>query len=120
MPWVEMMRDMTAYKYADIYLLLSDADREQTERLFERARELGTEKICAFAVIETSRLFKLDNSYAAAAAEEILKDDPEFIRTVISPNDKKKYIFTEKDIVKRFFAKNRKVLLKEAGSIENA
>ena len=34
--------------------------------------------------------------------------------------DKKKYIYTEKDIVRRFFAKNREVLLKEAGSIENA
>ena len=65
-------------------------------------------------------LFKLDNYYAAAAAEEILKNDPEFIHTVISPKDKKKYIYTEKDIVRRFFAKNRKVLLKEAGSIENA
>lgn len=32
LPWVEMMRDMTAYKYADIYLLLSDADREQTRK----------------------------------------------------------------------------------------
>ena len=35
-------------------------------------------------------------------------------------NDKKKYIYTEKDIVKRFFAKNRKSLLREAGSIENS
>ena len=120
LPWVEMMRDMTAYKYADIYLLLSDADREQTERLFERARELGMEKICAFAVINTLRLFKLDNYYAVAAAEELLKNDPEFIHTVISPKDKKKYIYTEKDIVKRFFAKNRKSLLREAGSIENS
>lgn len=114
------MRDMTAYKYADIYLLLSGTDREQTENLFERARELGTEKICAFAVINTLRLFKLDNYYAVAAAKEILKNDPEFIHTVISPKDKKKYIYTEKDIVKRFFAKNRKSLLREAGSIEKA
>ncbi len=118
LPWVEMTRDMTMYKYADIYMLISDSDESEINFLFKRAKELGTEKICAFAIIQMSKLFKFGNSYAVSVAEEILNNDPKFIHTVISPKDGKLLIFTEKDIEKRFFAANRKSLLKEVGRVE--
>lgn len=113
LPWVEMMRDMTMYKYCDIYMLLSDAPKEQIDCLFNRAKELGTEKVCAFAVVQMSRLFYFDNVYAVAVAKEILGRNPMFIHTVFSPKEKKEYVFTQKDIEKRFFADNRRMLLQE-------
>ncbi len=113
LPWVEMMRDMTVYKYCDIYMLLNDARKEHIDFLFNRAKELGMEKICAFAVLQISELFNFKNTYAVEVAENILSSAPEFIHTVISPKEKKEYVFSEKNILERFFADNRKLLLEE-------
>lgn len=113
MPWVEMKRDMTLYKYCDIYALLEEMIEGDVSAIFNRARELGMEKICAFAILQTAELFKVSNYYAIASAKSILKSDMEFLHCVISPKDKKKFIYTEKDIFKRFFATERKKLLKE-------
>lgn len=113
LPWVEMMRDMTMYKYCDIYMLLGDYDKEKTDALFVRAKEFGMEKTCAFAIIQTSKLFFLNNHYAVCIAQKILKDDETFLDRVYSPKDKKTYIYTEKDVFKRFLANDRKKLLVE-------
>ena len=120
LPWVEMNRDMTLYKYCDIYMLLNDIDRDETERLFERAKELEMEKICAFAVIQTAALFDFRNEHASMLAKNILEPDPNFLHRVISPREKKQYIFREKDVRERFFDENRKQLLEEEQSDGNA
>lgn len=101
LPWVEMMRDMTLYKYCDIYMLLNDADEEQVDFLFERAEELGMEKICAFAVLHTAELFKFRNRHAVEVAEKNLGNDRNFIHRVISPTEKKEFIFRERSRVGR-------------------
>ena len=113
LPWVEMMRDMTLYKYCDIYLLLDDMSVPQIEKIFERAKTLGMEKECAFAIIQTSKLFDVSNRFAEEMASCILMNDPDYIHRVISPKDNKTFIFTEKNIFERFFADSRKELLKE-------
>ena len=113
LPWVEMMRDMTMYKYCDIYMLLNDAPKEDIDALFERAKTLGLEKVCGFSVYQMSELFEFKNDYAVSVALEMLKSDPNFIHTVTSPKEKKEYIFIERDISERFFADSRKSLLQE-------
>lgn len=113
LPWVEMMRDMTLYKYADIYMLLSDMSKTEIDALFVRAKQTGTEKICAFAVAQMAELFNFANRYAVDKANEILESDPEFIHTIVSPKSKKVFVFTEKNIETRFFADDRKSLLEE-------
>lgn len=118
LPWVEMMRDMTLYKYCDIYMLLNDADKEHTDFLFRRAIELGLGKVCAFAVIQTSELFIFKNLYAVEQALKELKDDFDFIHRIISPKDKKELIFTNRNVVERFFDDNRKLLLEEVNKDE--
>ena len=113
LPWVEMKRDMTLYKYCDIYLLLNHADKQKIDRFFDRAKALELQKICAFAVKETAELFAFTNTYAARIANEILRDDPAFLHTVVSPKDKKTYEYSVFDIKERLFSKNRVDLLKE-------
>lgn len=113
LPWVEMNRDMALYKYCDIYLLLTNMSEDETNMIFERAKELGIDDICAFTVLQTSELFNVDNQNAIIIAENILRDDPEFIHKVVSPKDKKSFVYTEKNILERFFAESRKKLLKE-------
>ncbi len=117
LPWIEMMRDMTLYKYSDIYMLLSNMCEDKIDALFERARQTDTEKICAFAVLQMSYLFNFTNHYSVYKSRDILKDDPEFIHTVFSPRDKKTFVFSEKNIEERFFLSDRKNILQEVNFV---
>jgi hypothetical protein len=113
LPWVEMKRDMTLYKYCDIYMILSNMSSQVAETFFVCACELKVEKICAFAVLQTAMLFDLKNSSTVAMANMVLRDDPDFIHTVISPIDNLTFIYGEKDVAERFFASDRASLLRE-------
>ncbi len=113
LPWVKMKRDMTLYKYADIYLLLLKATDSEIFKIFKKAKDSGLEKECAFAILQTAQLFGNKFGYAVLKAKEIYLENPDLLDTVISPSDKKSYIFKEKDILKRFFLKNREKNLKE-------
>ena len=119
LPWVEMMRDMTLYKYCDIYMLLNDADKEHIDFLFERAVKLGMEKVCAFAVLQMAELFKFKNPYAVETATKALDTDQDFIHRIVSPKDKKELIFTERSVFERFFNDNRKGILEEVKNGES-
>ena len=113
LPWIEMKRDMTLYKYCDIYLLLEDREVNVLD-VFERAKNLGVEKECAFAIIQTAKLFNMTNDYAHYIASNVLVSDPDFLHRIYDPKTGKYYLYAEKDIGKRFFHINRKKLLKEA------
>lgn len=63
LPWVEMKRDMTLYKYADMYMLLDRMGEADIHKFFERARELKLEKIGAFAILQTAALFDIKAPY---------------------------------------------------------
>lgn len=113
LPWVEMKRDMALYKYFDIYGLLSDMSNSEIDDLFIRANELKMEKVCAFSVLQTAGLFDFVNQHSVLVSIQILETEPDFVNTVISPKDKKVFVYAEKNIEERFFAKNRRALLKE-------
>lgn len=113
LPWVEMKRDMTLYKYCDIHMLLANMTKNETEKMLDRAKELEMEKICAFAIIQTAALFDAKNAEAVSEAQKILEDAPDFIHTVISPKEKKSYVYSERDIAERFYSDNRAGLLIE-------
>lgn len=119
LPWVEMKRDMTLYKYCDIYMLLNDADKEDIDFLFKRAKKLGMEKICAFAISQMAELFKFKNLYAVEVAAKVLENNPDFVNMIISPKDKKQFVFKEQDVFERFFVDNRKELLEEVKYYED-
>ena len=109
LPWIMMGRDMSVYKYVDLYFLLHDTAYPD---LFGRARELGLEKECAFAVAETDELLGVPPEMSETASD-ILQNSDDFLHIVKDPAGHKTYIYTEKDIVKRFFSENRINLLEE-------
>ena len=113
LPWIEMRRDMTLYKYCDIYLLLSEMSDEQVDRIFLRAQELGMEKICAYAILETTGLFDMAHGLAVQRAREAIADEPDFCLKVISPQDKKQLIYQTEDVKERFFMDARLKDLRE-------
>lgn len=112
-PWIRMKRDMTLYKYCDIYLLLSEMNAQNLNILFQRAKQLGLEKICSFVIVQTMELFNIEHESALLLAKQVLINDPSFLHTVISPRDQKLYVYAEKNIAARFFAEERIELLKE-------
>ena len=78
------------------------------------------EKVCAFAVLQTSELFKFKNLYAVETARKILEFDLEFVHKIVCPTDKKELIFTERNVLERFFTDNRKMLLQEVNHYEDS
>ncbi len=118
LPWIEMHRDMTLYKYCDIYMLLSEMNEGQLFRIFKRAKELEMEKICAYAILETAGLFDIADVYALHKAEEALADDPDFCLRVTSPQEKKTLIYNTCDAGRRFFMESRAEDLREVKSDE--
>lgn len=114
LPWVEMKRDMTLYKYCDIYMLLQDMTESDIEKIFQRAKELDMEKTCAFAICQSAELFDTVNDFAYASAKRMLCGDSEFLHTVFSPKEKKVYCYQNKNISDRFFMEDRLLNLKES------
>ena len=119
LPWIEMHRDMTLYKYCDIYLLLTEMTDIQLQRVFDRAIKYGMEKICAYTILETMGLFDIDNSFFHDISCKALNEDFNFCFKVISPKDKKTLMYQTKDTLERFFMETRKNDLKEIIHYEN-
>lgn len=115
LPWVRMHRDMTMYKYIDIYMLLSGYSERDIIDIFKRAQELGVSEICACVIKWTCELLDCENNAALNISGMLLGDNPGITDTVVSPSEHKTYTYTEKNIKKRFFASDRSKLLKELG-----
>lgn len=118
LPWIEMHRDMTLYKYCDIYMLLSEMTEKQLQHIFTRATELGMEKICAYAILETLELFDMNHSFVYNFSHHTLKEDPDFRLRVTSPKDKKTLVYQTSDATERFFMALRANDLKEVSPYE--
>ena len=109
-----MHRDMTLYKYCDIYMLLSEMSEDDIKRVFQRAKELEMEKICAYAILETIGLFDIENDFIYQKALAAVSEAPNFCLKVVSPKDKKVLIYQTVDVNDRFFMEERENALKEA------
>lgn len=117
-PWIEMKRDMTIYKYLDIYKLLSEMSHNDLDKIITTAIELNLEKECYYTVFEVKNLFPIVED----SAEIILKafsEHNDCIRQVIYPERKKLYEYQTIDTKTRFFAENRVEMLKEVGTWKN-
>ena len=118
LPWIKMHRDMTLYKYCDIYTLLSEMSVINIQQIFERAYELGLQKICAYAILETMELFDMECDFARLKALEAIADEPDFCLRIISPTDKKTYTYKTANTTTRFFMADRTIDLKEIDNDE--
>lgn len=119
LPWIEMHRDMTLYKYCDIYILLSEMTDFHIQKIFERAHSLDMSKICAYAILETLDLFDIKNEFAYQCAKDALADDLDFCRRVVAPKDKKTLIYQTHNASDRFFMESRLSDLREVSLNEN-
>ena len=109
MPWIIMKRDMTFYKYCDIYMLLRDMQPEELALLGDRADDLHVRREWLYCLASMDSFFRTD-FLSDARLTECEKTE---LDEVIAPTEKKIYHYTEVDPVKRFFSPNRKALFKE-------
>ena len=109
MPWIRMKRDMTLYKYCDIYAMLNNFNGD-FESLLERAKANSMEKELSYCINSVQSLFAVKyDIFADLLSNDYSLDD------VVSPREKKIYRYRESDPVKRFFSKDRTKLLEETG-----
>lgn len=114
MSWVEMGRDISLYKYCDIYLYLNRCMNDKyADDLILRIEEVGLNKECYYALYYTKKLFDISNSSMDKLLKGIRPDDLSFMHQVIDPQSRKTYLFDMKysDWV---FCSNRRELLNEA------
>ncbi len=112
-PWIRMKRDMTFYKYSDIYMLINEMSDEEQDALIIAAKESGLEKELAYCLNSINSFFDMPAGKLMNYIDERNNDD---LNCVIAPTENKLYCYIEKDLSKRFFAKNRMKLLEEVNA----
>ncbi len=112
--WVRLERDMTLYKFVDIYLFLKKfGDRTFSEELVEKIKAYGFEKECYYAIVNTCRLFDIYESNIDDLLKKIAPDDLSYLNRVIFPAEKRVYTYNV-DVKEWCFLNNRKDYLSEA------
>ena len=109
-PWIKMKRDMTFYKYTDIYMLISEMSDEIQDKLIFAAADNDLEKELAYCLNSINAFFDMPDGKLMQYIKKRCNDD---LNDVIAPTEKKLYRYTENDVVRRFFAKDRMKLLSE-------
>lgn len=112
-PWVKMKRDMTFYKFCDIYMMLSELTPLEIDAFFKRAEELSMKDICSCVIAWTCQLISIESDYALNLALDNLKVKENILYEVIDPSEHKVLQYYEPDIKKRFFCNDRTALLRE-------
>ena len=110
-PWIRMKRDMTFYKYSDIYMLMIGMGEEEQKKLITAASESGLEKELAYCLLSINSFFDMPTDTLTNYIKERNTDD---LNYVVAPTENKLYRYTEKNVIKRFFVKDRTKLLEEA------
>ena len=114
MNWVEMGRDISLYKYCDIYLYLNRYMNDTyADDLIRRVAEVGLKKECYYTLYYAKELFGIIDASMDKLLNGIRPDDLSFMHQVIDPQNRKIYSFDMKysDWV---FCSNRRGLLNEA------
>jgi len=108
LPWIEMKRDMTFYKYCDIYSLLCEFTSEEIKNLILRAKEISIKDELSYCVHSIMSFYGNISSELKNLVDE---SEMSLFTHIVSPSEKQIYRYSEAEPLKRFFAKNRIKLL---------
>ena len=113
MPWIKMKRDMTLYKYCDLYYLLQDFGEFDSLMLISRIKLTNTEDTCYYAIASTKYLFNNDCKAYNYFFRSIKPKDHRILERIENPSGAKPLFYKEKNIKKRFFSNNRVSMIGE-------
>lgn len=109
LPWIRMKRDMTFYKYCDLYALLHDYNSERMDLLIQKATEQNLRTKLYYCLESLNAFYGIP----CPVFHDLSCDEINPVYRVVSPKDKKTFRYVEPNLVKRFFASDRVKLLKE-------
>ena len=108
MPWIDMRRDMTFYKYCDIYSILSEFSAQESSALIDRANECGAGRELKYCLYS---LMSFYSNFGTRLKKYVDESEVGLFNYVVSPAEKCEYRYTESSPVRRFFSSNRVKLL---------
>ena len=92
--WVQMGRDLSLYKFCDIYLYVHKFMDDRSARELERAiRQYGMQKECYYALYFTRLLFSIRNPALDSLLENIQPQDLSYIRRIYDPVHRVSYTY---------------------------
>lgn len=113
MSWLEMGRDISLYKYCDIYLCLHDFhNAEIATLLIQRIDDLGLTKECYFALSYSKELFDISSDNLDKVLKAIKPTDTSFMKQVLEPKTGKMYSY-DMDYIDWVFCSDRRGQLYE-------
>lgn len=111
--WVKRDRDLTLYKFVDIYLCIKKfGNTDFLEELASTIENYGFNKECYYAIFNTYRLFEINDIGVTKLLEKIQPDDLSYMNTIINPSEKNKFTY-DIDFKEWCFLNNRKDYLNE-------
>lgn len=112
--WVEMGRDLSLYKFCDIYLLLTeDLDGPLAHSLAEHIHRFGLQKECTYALSYTRELFSMEDKALDWLLEDIRPKETGFLKEILRPSDGAVFRY-DMEFKDWLFCSNRKEYLYEA------
>lgn len=115
--WVEMERDLSIYKFADIYLLLNQwTDSEFYTDLTARIKKHGLNRECYYALLRTKEVFSIENLMLNKLLSDIRPDNTDYLTEIIRPDKNIKYRYDE-DFTDWLFTSGRKEHLHEVTNV---
>ena len=120
--WVKMQRDLSLYKFCDIYLFFFKyfKEPESIEKLIERIKEYGLNKECSFALVNTGKIYpSIENEDSfRRLLKEIQPEDMQFMTRVIYPEGQQLFTY-DMEFTDWLFMHNRVELLQEMRGMGN-
>ena len=117
MAWVSMNRDLSLYKFCDIYLLLNQwGTAKYFKELLHRIQNMHVEKECYYAFRYTKVLFNIKNPYLDRLIFKIRPSNTEYMKEVFDPAENKVYRHNQ-SLRRWFFNMNRKDDLYEIADV---
>ncbi|MBQ2775247.1 MAG: nucleotidyltransferase family protein [Clostridia bacterium] len=111
--WVNVQRDLSLYKFSDIFLLLDlYLDESFVNDLVETIFKYDLKDECYYTFYYTRELFDISNPLLDTLIEQIKPEDEEVIKQVYDPAQKKTYKF-DINYIEYLFNSNRLSCLKE-------
>jgi hypothetical protein len=106
--WVKRERDMTLYKFVDIYLFLKKFGTADFMKTLEgKIRKYGFEKECYYAVVNTCKLFDINEDNISSLISNIAPEDVGYLNQIIYPAKRKIFSYNI-DVKEWCFLNNRK------------
>ena len=109
--WIKMGRDLSLYKFCDIYMLLSSAGTDRIMAVLSRAKEYGVAESVACVIVWTGLIFRSVPRHIFESAMDTLAGSYDILDLVIDPERRIEYEYFERDIVSRLFSPDRSALL---------